>query len=184
MEREMDMNKKYVVICDIDNCFTDSREWYKTVPQGNDRAAWDEYQKHDDLCTPNKPVIDLVCATAEILPVFFLTGREDRKLNRANTMKQIKEYSGNKIDLFDKNAGHCLLMRSEYDFRPSDQVKEEMLCKLVGAGCIPVVAIDDEIINCEMYKRYNIPTVLYDINTNTFHKFHGVTNVNIPSGGD
>lgn len=177
--------KRYVLICDIDNCFVDSRQWFKEVPPANnDRAGWDEYQKHDDLCKPNKPVIDLVCATADILPVFFLTGREDRKQNRANTMKQIKDFSDGKIDLSDKVKGHFLFMRTEFDYRPSDVVKEEMLRLMVGAGCIPVVAIDDEEANCAMYKRYNIPTVLYDIDTNTFNKYHGVSNIDIPSGGE
>ena len=165
-------NKRYVVICDIDNCFADSREWYRLVPPaGDDRSGWDEYQKHDDLCKPNKPVIDLICATADILPVFFLTGREDRKQNRHNTIIQIRDFSDGKIDM-TVPCEHKLLMRSEFDYRPSDVVKEEMLHQMITAGCIPVTAIDDEELNCAMFKKYDIPTVLYDINTNTFHKYH------------
>ena len=178
----MTNNKKYVVICDIDNCFVDSREWFKLVPPaGDDREGWDEYQEHDDLCSPNSPVIDLMCATADILPVYFLTGREDRKQNRHNTILQIKEYSNGIIDM-TVPCEHKLLMRTEFDYRQSDIVKEEMLKQMVAAGCIPVVAIDDELANCEMYKRYNIPTVLYDIDTNTFNKFHSASA--IISGGD
>lgn len=169
---------KFVVICDIDNCFADSREWFKIVPPANDdREGWDNYLEHDDLCTANKQVVDLVCATAEILPVFFLTGREDRKNNRKNTMQQIKEYSRGIIDLEAPLTEHRLYMRSEFDYRPSDVVKEEMLVEMVKNGLMPIVAIDDEERNCAMFKKYNIPTVLYDINEQKFIKYHGATEV-------
>ena len=168
------MVKTYVVICDIDNCFTDSREWFKHVPEANDRKGWDNYFNHHHLCKPNKPVIDLMCSTADILPVYFLTGREDRKQNRRNTIEQIKEYSEGIIDM-TKPCEHKLLMRAEFDYRPSGEVKSEMVELMVKAGCMPVLAIDDEVSNCEVFKSYGIPTVLYDINTNTFNKFHGQT---------
>ena len=161
----------YVMICDIDNCFVDSRDWFKYVPEATDREGWDEYFKHDDLCKPNKPVIDLVCSTAELLPVFFVTSREDRKQNRHNTIKQIKDFSNGKIDMFDENSSHKLLMRAEFDYRESSVVKEEILLQIVNSGYTPIVAIDDDIHNCNMFHKYKIPTVLYDIEKNTFTKY-------------
>ena len=32
---------KKVLFCDIDNCYTDSREWFKYVPEDNSREGWD-----------------------------------------------------------------------------------------------------------------------------------------------
>ena len=78
------MNKKYIVICDIDNCFTDSREWIKHVPNvdARDKSVardlWDKYQTYSFLAKPNKSVIDFVRTIAELAPIYFVTSREDR----------------------------------------------------------------------------------------------------------
>ena len=170
----MEVEKQYVMICDIDNCYTDSREWYKVLPKdiGNNRELWDEFQSKVNLVKPNKPVINLCVATVEILPVVFLTGREDRHDHREDTIKQIEEFSEGKIKINNDNR---LIMRKEFDYRPSEIIKNEMLVGVVKEGLIPICAIDDEVQNCELYKRYNIPTVLYKIDTNEFVKFHKPT---------
>lgn len=163
----------YVIICDLDNCFTDSREWGRFIPETNDRKAWDDYLDMFYLCKPNQPVIDLVTCTAEILPVYFVTGREDRKQNRHHTIQQIKDYTKGAINMFDPKSHHKLLMRAELDYRPSQDVKEEILKLIVQSGHSPVVAIDDEEENCKMFCRYGIPTVLYKIDTNEFIRYGG-----------
>lgn len=166
-----DMAYTYAVICDIDNCFTDSREWNEYTPENQtDRAGWDKFLDMHYLCKPNKPVIDLVCATAELLPVIFITSREDRKDCRHNTIVQIKEYSKGLINMQDPTCHHKLLMRSEFDYRPSDVVKQEKLIEIVNSDYRPIVAIDDDVNNCKMFLSYRIPTILYNIETNTFKK--------------
>ena len=56
-------------------------------------------------------------------------------------------------------------MRKDCDYDPSEVVKEEILTKkILPKGLNPIIAIDDEPSNIEMYKRYNIDTKLYDIN--------------------
>ena len=165
------MSSIYAVICDIDNCFTDSREWNKLIPQNStNRAAWDNYLDHYYLCKPNKSVIDLVCATAELLPIIFITGREDRKDNRHHTIMQIKEFSKGIVDMQNVDCHHKLLMRSEFDYRPAPIVKQEKLIEMINAKYIPIVAIDDEVDNCKMFLSYKIPTILYDIETDTYKK--------------
>ena len=73
-----DMNKKYIVICDIDNCFTDSREWIKHAPHvdARDKSVardmWDKYQNLSFLAKPNKSVIDFVRTIAELTPIYLL----------------------------------------------------------------------------------------------------------------
>ena len=162
--------KKYVVICDIDNCFVDSREWHKHIPEDNSRAGWDKCLDNINLCKPNEPVIAMVCATAALHPIIFITGREDRKNCRHDTIVQLKEFSHGVIDMQDPECPHKLLMRSEFDYRPSQIMKEEKLLEVIRNNCIPVIAIDDEIENCKMFMRYSIPTLHYDIETNDFKK--------------
>ena len=167
----MEEDRMHAIICDIDNCFVDSREWHKHIPEDNtDRAGWDRFLEQIHLCKPNRAVIDYVCATAEILPIIFITGREDRKDCRRNTIKQLNEFSRGYVDFYAPNCHHKLLMRSEFDYRPADEVKEEHLIKIVEAGYTPHIAIDDELCNCKLYMRYRIPTIMYDIDTNTFKK--------------
>lgn len=167
------MGKKYTLVCDIDNCFTDSREWIALVREGMSRAEWDEYQEKVTMVKPNQPVIDLCVSTAEILPVTFITSREDRKDQRKHTIEQISEFSGGKI-MIGAGSAHRLLMRKEYDYRPAPQVKEELLCRLVAEDYIPLCAIDDDEENCKMFAKYDLNTVLYKIENNEFVKYHKV----------
>lgn len=162
---------KYVIICDIDNCYTDSREWIKHVPESHDRKAWDEYQALHYLCKPNPSVINLLCATEEVLPIYFVTSREDRGDVKQYTIDQIEKFSNGKIKLTGKTH-HRLYMRKEFDYRHSDVVKEEILKEIVSEKHIPILAIDDELTNCEMFKKYKIPTNKYDINTDTMTKYY------------
>ena len=45
------------VICDIDNVYSDSREWIKHLPKVSSREAWDEYHSKQYLAKPNKIMI-------------------------------------------------------------------------------------------------------------------------------
>ena len=56
---------KYTVICDIDNCFVDSRMLAQYIPADNSRAGWDNFLTKIPLCTPNQQVIDMICATCD-----------------------------------------------------------------------------------------------------------------------
>ena len=171
----MTMEKKYIVICDVDNCYTDSRDWIKLVPQvsskdkGVARSMWDTYQTFSFLAKPNKSVIDFLLSMNELIPIYFVTSREDRKESRNDTVRQIEKFSDNKIKIGDH---HKLFMRKEFDYRPSDVVKKEIVVNLLAEGCLPVVAIDDDTSNCEMFKELGIPTKQYDIETDTFNKFY------------
>lgn len=165
-----DKKDMYCLICDIDNCFTDSREWLKHVPEDNSRAGWDKFLEMSHLAKPNKRIIDLVISTIDLLPVFFLTGREDRKNNRKLTEEQIEVFSGGRIRVSGKNANAAVIMRQEFDYRPSAEVKEDMLKGLVANKWTPATAIDDEESNCQMFARYGIPVMKYDIETDNLEK--------------
>lgn len=168
------MAKKYIIICDIDNCYTDSRDWIKLIPDVSmkdkcvARDMWDKYQTYSFLAKPNKSVIDFVLTMAELTPIYFVTSREDRKHCRADAEHQIDKFSDGRIKIGDV---HKLYMRREFDYRPSHEVKKDIVIGLMSEGCIPCVAIDDELENCKMYAELGIPVKQYDIETDTFIKF-------------
>ena len=119
----------------------------------------------DDLYLkfPKEQVIDMICATCDLHPVIFMTGREDRHTCRHDTIVQLKEFSNGKINMQDPECPHKLLMRDEFDYRPGPVVKEEKLLQVIRAGYMPLVAIDDEIENCQMFMKYGLKTIRYDI---------------------
>lgn len=171
--------KRYIVICDLDNCYVDSREWVKFVPtvdvkdKSVARELWDKYQSFSFLAKPNKSVIDFVMATAEILPIYFVTSREDRKNSREDAIHQIEKFSEGKLKIGDT---HKLCMRKEFDYRASDEVKKDITIALMEEGCIPVVAIDDDELNCKMFAELGIPVKQYDINEDKFIKYYAPEN--------
>lgn len=177
MGRDIKLEKtsKYIIICDVDNCYTDSRDWLKHAPQVSTkdksvaRSAWDKYQTFSFLAKPNKSVIDFVLATSDLIPVYFVTSREDRKQSREDTVHQIEKFSNGKIKIGDV---HKLCMRREFDYRPSDEVKKDITLDLLSEGCIPIVAIDDDENNCKMFAELGIPVKQYDIETDTFSKYY------------
>ena len=160
--------KKYIVICDIDNCYTDSRDWVKHVPSSDItdkavlRSMWDKYQAMSFLAKPNKSIIDLLLSMSDLIPVYFVTSRENRKHSREDTIYQIEKFSDGRILIGDT---HKLYMRNEFDYRSSHEVKKDIVTSILAEGCIPVVAIDDDRDNCEMFAELGIPTKLYNIET-------------------
>ena len=166
---------KYIVICDIDNCYTDSRDWIKHAPQVDirdksvARDMWDKYQTYSFLAKPNKSVIDFVLAISDLIPIYFVTSREDRKSARADAEHQIYKFSNGKIKIGDV---HKLCMRREFDYRASDEVKKDITIALMAEGCTPVIAIDDEERNCKMYAELGIPVKQYNIEEDKFIKYY------------
>ena len=165
-------NMQKILIVDLDNCYTDSREWLKRAPQVTEenkdeaRSLWDKFHSLSHLAKPNKSIIDLISTLGFFFPVFFLTSREDRGCNREVTKKQIADFSEGRVKVEGNNK---LLMREDCDYRPSDEVKQDMIRTLL-MDCEPVLAIDDDLANCRMFKRHKIPTYKYDIEKDIFEK--------------
>ena len=167
--------KKYIIICDLDNCFVDSREWFKYIPnvKGKDKSVardmWDKYQSFSFLAKPNKSVIDFILSISDLTPIYFVTSREDRKNSRQDSIHQIEKFSNNKIKIGDI---HKLCMRREFDYRPSAEVKKDITMELLADGCIPAVAIDDDESNCKMFAELGVPAKQYDIKDDRFIKYY------------
>ena len=156
------MTKPYIIICDIDNVFMDSREWELSFPSKadlNDRVVWDEYHKKCYKVKPNPSIIKTLSCINELIAIHFVTARENRFNMREVTIRQIEEFSEGYIKIDgDYNR---LYMRQENDFRTSSEVKEEVLLNEILPNFNVAIAIDDDKSNIEMYKKYNVPTRYY-----------------------
>lgn len=156
--------EELAIICDIDNCFTDSREWIATTPETDDREEWDNVIKRcKDMVLPNYPFIKCMSKISSQLTFLFMTGREDRLNHREVTLEQIKEFSKGKFIFDGEEKNSILMMRKEFDYRSSDVVKAEMLKEVVSLGFIPILAIDDDEKNCKMFCDNGIVSMLYKI---------------------
>lgn len=153
---------KYCIICDIDNVITDSREWFPYVPTDGSREGWDNYQSLiHKYCKPNKHMIDVVASIIDLIPVLFVTSRENRGTHITDTIKQLDKFSNGKF----KIGENChIYFREEFDYRHSDIVKKELLDEILdNTEYVPLIAIDDCMENCTMFKDAGITTLWYDI---------------------
>ena len=150
--------KSNCIICDLDGVFFDSREWLKYLPQGSEkREDWDNFANHVDLCKPNKPFIKTLSEVNKVIPTIFVTGRENTPFLFQKTKKQILRASNLS---FTPNINCKLIMRRMNDYRNAADVKEEVVKKLL-LSYNPIIAIDDEPANIEIYQKYKIPTLHY-----------------------
>lgn len=148
---------KYIIF-DIDDTLVSNPNFNKYIPKDNTREAWDIYLEKIDYykyAECNKKMIDILNVLAKEYTILFVTSREHTPDNRVlnntyNTLKDIIDVSENGCELF---------MRDYNDFRPSWRVKEDLFT-LHGIDPKDVmVAIDDNIDNINMFKRYGINTV-------------------------
>lgn len=155
--------KKLCIICDIDGVFADSRAWEKYAPESKDRGSlqeWREFAKHVSVCKPNPEVIEALTGLDKLVKIIFITSRSGSAELKANTLHQLQYFSKNKLKKFGNNS-FLLYMRKEGDMRSSSVIKEEVLKSKIFPHYIPILAIDDEEENINMYKKYNIPTLHY-----------------------
>ena len=153
--------KKVCIICDIDRVIVDSREWEKYIPSDpTDRDGWNKFLAHHGLAKPNKPMLNFVLILNKVFPILFVTGRENYSNSRLITKKQIKEFTNGKITVGPLNPNK-LFMRELNDFREPCKVKEDILKEKILPYYQPILAIDDNEGNIEMFKKYGITTFHY-----------------------
>lgn len=154
------MAKKPCIICDIDNVFMDSTMLDKYIPKIRDsREGWDLYNTKYNECEPNYEIIYPIMPYIGVLPIYFLTSREDRGDVRMITHTQLFAYSCNLL-----YPGHTcqLFMRPENSYEEDFIVKEALLRQhILDKGMMPVLAIDDNIKNIAMFKEFGIFTIHY-----------------------
>ena len=153
---------KVCAIMDIDGVYTNSKEWEKYIPKENTREGWDNYHAHYYTSKPNAEMVGIAKALQKLMPIFFVTSREDIGDMRLFSRAEIESYSAGEVKVDGKY--NKLFMRKKGDFRPSAVVKQEILYKdILGQGYKPVIAIDDSKSNIDMFKENGVGTKLYTI---------------------
>lgn len=147
------MEPRYAVIVDIDGTLS--------AANPSDKEWWNlKFDKETEEKVANEPVNDIVASIihqSTYLPPLmaypiFLTGREEKWRNA--TVEFINRAIGD-ID-------YELHMRPDDDCRSDEEVKSEILYKLVD-GYSVVFAIDDSIQNFLIFEKFGIPCILVDI---------------------
>lgn len=153
--------RRACVICDIDRVIVDSREWEKHIPKDfTNRAEWDEFLKYHYLAKPNKVMINLILVLSKVFPIFFVTSRENFGNSRKIAKEQIREFSNKRLSVGPLSK-HKLFMREKNDFREAPEVKEGILKNEILPNFQPILAIDDDKGNIDMYKKHGIHTFHY-----------------------
>lgn len=129
---------KKAVIVDIDGVVLDCPGW----------TNMEDFYNHLDKCTPKYEIVILVNALHNIgIDIIFLTARGEKY--ESITRKQLQ-----KIFNFSIN----LKMRKLTDLREDYLIKEDYVKTLMKDYHI-LLAIDDNIKNCDMFESYDITTL-------------------------
>ena len=132
------MKKTKVIICDIDGVLMDG-PWWDDIE--------DFYLNMGSWYPIDWTVYMVNCFYKLGYKIIFLTARDEKV--RVKTTQQLKELFSFNINLY---------MRPRGDMRESYIVKEEHLMELMEKYDI-LFAMDDEIPNCQMFKKHGIPVV-------------------------
>lgn len=155
-------SKKDAIILDIDNTIV--YDTYNVhLPLNNTREEWDKFHENKlyyipELFRINKYIQDLIqrflYSFEEIPYVIFMTSREDtaQGIIKYNTLRTIKDFFG------ELNTTYELLMRNENDYRPSSEVKQDLLNKVLEKYNI-LFAMDDDETNIQMFNNNKITTL-------------------------
>lgn len=148
IEEQNKMHKKHAIIVDIDGCMLDDRDILKYIPeQPDDRKGWNEFHKYLWQCKPIEYMYDIVNNYEG--HVIFVTAREH--------LQHVRHVTQNSLMMINRTYG--LLMRPENDFRNSGEVKKDLYEKYIKDNYTIDFAIDDSIINIELWQSLGIPTL-------------------------
>lgn len=157
-------NKKECIIVDIDETLC-IEPFEDDIPQVSNREMWDDYHSRRKFYSPKiykviQPIIDLV-KTMYIntkYKIIFITARENTCNGRIllNTYRFIRKNFKCFSNATDFGYKYKLYMRNENDYRPSSDVKKDIIEKYVLPKYKPILAIDDDIRNIQMYNDLGI----------------------------
>ena len=149
---------KKAIICDIDGVLLETKHIFEEIEKANLTGAskWDYFNRR-----ANDHDVEVDTRVIEVLETFanqgykilFVTARsaEIWKQTRAKIDMAIGQYAQN---IF----GYSLAMRGTDDFNASDCVKAELLQQIQEKYDV-LFAIDDDKLNCDMFRKNNILTL-------------------------
>ena len=137
------------IIVDVDGTMSDCTHRLHHIR--GEQKNWDAFF---DACGEDTP-IDVVADVVQQLMgeanrIIFVTGRPERV--RDKTLQWMTRIFD---EMFDPN-GTLLMMRRDGDFRPSAEVKREMLLAMRQLGFKPQLAIEDRKADAEMYRAHGV----------------------------
>jgi len=159
--------KRQCIIVDIDETLC-TEPFEDDVPQESSRELWDKYHERRKFYSPRiykviQPVVDIVNGIYQTkkCKVIFITARENTCNGKIllNTYRFIRKHFKCFDDVYDFNRKYKLYMREENDYRPSSEVKKDIIEREILPKYIPVIAIDDDIRNIQMYNDLGILTL-------------------------
>lgn len=93
---------KPCIICDLDRVLFHTNAWEEYIPEDRySREGWDKFNRHAYLAVPNYFMFGKIVKYAEMLPIFFITSREEDI--RKETQEQLVAGFLFKIGLDGKN---------------------------------------------------------------------------------
>lgn len=148
--------KPKVVLFDLDDVLFYTNPIFAKAEEMNLSGddLWQYFHEEVHKCPVNSWCSELIIALkySGIAPVFITARSEEiRGVTRMKLMNCLN------INCFD------LYMRKLGDKRPSDIIKEDILCNEILPKYTVLFALDDDIKNCEMYVQHGIP-VLHVLN--------------------
>ncbi len=148
---------KQAIICDIDGCLIDTAWIWNEIEQkeliGNDMWNFFDAHANSPLSKAHYPLIKILQqALSKDNELIFLTARSEA----------IREDTRNRLAGIIYDRDFILLMRPHGNDDSSAVVKEVHLIELLKNYEINL-AIDDEQQNCEMFEKYGIPAIRWEI---------------------
>ena len=134
--------KCYIV--DVDGTIADSEHRLHYVTNGHrDWTNWKKYWQDDK---PIQPVIDIIRLGHSVgIKIVLCTAREDNC--REETIKWLQIHDVPYDDLF---------MRDDYDTRPDDIIKFELLQEILRDGYEPLCVFDDRQCVVDMWRAQGL----------------------------
>lgn len=171
---------KQAIIVDLDQTIA-LENFVGDLPSNNSREEWDNF--HKDRCYYSLEHFTPILETIDVIEgyyngfkfykptIIFMTAREDTHngLIRLNSYRFIKKYFKSFNSVWDYNCAYKLLMRKENDYRPSSEVKQDMLNDVIEQGYQPLLAFDDDDENRKMFLNNGI--TVFQVYSKDYYNF-------------
>jgi len=165
---------KQAIICDIDGCLIDSAWIWDEIERkgltGEEMWKFFDENANAPLSAAHYPLVKILQqALSKENDLIFVTARSE----------SIREETRHRLAgiIYDKEF--ILLMRPLENADPSARVKEVHLVELLKNYEINL-AIDDEQANCDMFEKYGIPCIKWEIKMSCGSKTKNMENTTRP----
>lgn len=156
------MSKQKIILCDIDGCLIYTAWVWKVITLlgiKDDATKWDFFGRNANALYNkiDKNLVKFLQYEMRIrdAKIMFFTARD---INiEPSTIDFIEKATG-----FVYETDFYISSRPYWDKTTTPESKRARL-ELIKKFFEPVFAIDDELVNCELLNRYNIPTLLWTI---------------------